>query len=81
METKAVKTARPDPRPMMGKEEDPRERAARRAAEVRGHLGGMDDGVDEFADAWKRAASDAFFGKVGNPRSTRLSHELDVGVK
>jgi hypothetical protein len=39
---------RPTMRPTM-REEDPREAAARRAAEIRGHLGGaMDDGVDEF---------------------------------
>jgi hypothetical protein len=42
-------TTRPDPRPVTAKEEDPRDRAARRAAEIRGHLGSMDDGVDEFA--------------------------------
>ncbi|MDE2106460.1 MAG: hypothetical protein KGL39_55100 [Patescibacteria group bacterium] len=30
------------------REEDPRTRAARRAAELRDHLGDMDDGTDEF---------------------------------
>jgi len=30
------------------REEDPRARAARRAAEIRGHLGDMDQGTDEF---------------------------------
>ena len=52
MDSKVVankQTVRPDPRPAMAKEEDPRDRAARRAAEIRGHLGSMDDGVDEFA--------------------------------
>lgn len=38
---------RSEMRPAM-REEDPRERAARRAAELRGHLGEMDDGTDEF---------------------------------
>lgn len=40
---------RPEMRPAM-REEDPRTRAARRAAELRDHRNGdMDDGVDEFA--------------------------------
>lgn len=39
---------RPPMRPAM-RDEDPRAAAARRAAEIRGHLGGMDDGTDEFA--------------------------------
>ena len=39
---------RPDVRGAMTNEEDPRARAARRAAEVRGHLGDMDDGTNEF---------------------------------
>jgi hypothetical protein len=30
------------------REEDPRARAARRAAEIRGHIGDMDQGTDEF---------------------------------
>ena len=30
------------------REESPRERAARRAAEVRGNIGDMDEGIDEF---------------------------------
>ena len=34
-------------RPEM-KAEDPRARAARRAAEIRGNIGSMDEGVDEF---------------------------------
>lgn len=47
---------RPPMRPPM-REEDPRAAAARRAAEIRGHLGNMDDGIDEFAlppapDGW-----------------------------
>lgn len=41
--------ARPDVRPAMAQEEDPRERAARRAAQIRGHLGDMDEGSDDFA--------------------------------
>lgn len=47
--TMTANAERPEPRPAQTKSEDPRERAARRAAEVRGHLGGMDDGIDEFA--------------------------------
>jgi hypothetical protein len=39
---------RPDLRGAMTNEEDPRARAARRAAEVRGHLGDMDDGTNQF---------------------------------
>lgn len=47
---------RPSMRPSM-REDDPRAAAARRAAEIRGHLGGMDEGTDEFAaprapDGW-----------------------------
>ena len=47
---------RPPMRPAM-REEDPRAAAARRAAEIRGHLGTMDEGTDEFAappapDGW-----------------------------
>lgn len=38
---------RPPMRPPM-REEDPRAAAARRAAEIRGHLGSMDEGTDEF---------------------------------
>jgi hypothetical protein len=38
---------RPELRPAM-REEDPRTRAARRAAELRDHIGDMDEGVDEF---------------------------------
>lgn len=38
---------RPVMRPAM-REEDPRARAARRAAELRQHLGDMDEGTDEF---------------------------------
>jgi hypothetical protein len=39
------------------REEDPRAAAARRAAEIRGHLGGLDEGTDEFSappppDGW-----------------------------
>lgn len=41
--------ARPDVRPASPQEEDPRERAAKRAAQIRGHLGDMDEGTDEFA--------------------------------
>lgn len=42
---------RPDPRPELRpamREEDPRTRAARRAAEIRNHLGSMDEGPDDF---------------------------------
>lgn len=38
---------RPSMRPSM-REEDPRAAAARRAAEIRGHIGDMDEGTDEF---------------------------------
>lgn len=44
--------ARPDMRPEVRaemREEDPRADASRRAAELRGHLGDLDEGVDEFA--------------------------------
>lgn len=39
--------SRPEKRPVM-REEDPRARAARRAAELRDHLGDEPDGTDEF---------------------------------
>jgi hypothetical protein len=42
---------RPDPRPEQRtamREEDPRTRAARRAAEIRNHIGNMDEGPDDF---------------------------------
>lgn len=42
-----VMTPRPEMRPVM-REEDPRARAARRAAELRDHAGEQPDGVDEF---------------------------------
>ena len=47
-------TIRPEP----AASEDPRARAAKRAAELRGHLGDSDDGVDKFyappaPDAWE----------------------------
>ncbi len=41
--TDTTTSARREPRP-----EDPRARAAARAAELRGHLGDMDEGVDKF---------------------------------
>jgi len=40
-------SARPAMRPAM-REEDPRVAAARRAAEIRGHIGNMDEGTDDF---------------------------------
>jgi hypothetical protein len=48
---------RPVMRPSL-REEDPRAAAARRAAEIRGHLGNMDEGTDEFRappppDGWE----------------------------
>jgi hypothetical protein len=46
-ESVAVAIERPAMRPPM-REEDPRAAAARRAAEIRGHLGSMDEGTDEF---------------------------------
>lgn len=47
---------RPSMRPSM-REDDPRAAAARRAAEIRGHIGNMDEGTDEFTaprppDGW-----------------------------
>jgi hypothetical protein len=42
-----VAIERPSMRPSM-REEDPRAAAARRAAEIRGHLGNMDEGTDDF---------------------------------
>jgi hypothetical protein len=42
-----VAVPRAEMRPEM-REEDPRARAARRAAELRGHLGDIDEGTDEF---------------------------------
>jgi hypothetical protein len=48
--TDSPKPGRPPLRPTPTNVEDPRERAAKRAAEIRGHLGGdMDEGVDDFA--------------------------------
>ena len=48
--TPTVATDQPaeTPRPVSYAEEDPRTRAARRAAELREHLGSMDQGTDEF---------------------------------
>lgn len=45
-ETPAVE--RPSLRPEPAKAEDPRTRAAQRAAELRNHLGSLDEGPDEF---------------------------------
>jgi len=45
--SEAPSIERPSMRPAL-REEDPRAAAARRAAEIRGHLGGMDEGNDEF---------------------------------
>ena len=42
-----VRSTRQEMRPAM-REEDPRTRAARRAAELRNHKGDMDDGTDDF---------------------------------
>jgi hypothetical protein len=48
-EAPKMASERPAMRPSM-RDEDPRAAAARRAAEIRGHLGGsMDEGLDEFA--------------------------------
>jgi len=40
--------SRPAMRPEPAKSDDPRSRAAQRAAELRGHLGNLDEGQDEF---------------------------------
>ena len=53
----AAVSDRPSMRPSM-REEDPRVAAARRAAEIRGHIGTMDEGTDEFRappapDGWE----------------------------
>lgn len=47
LEAEDTGLSRAEMRPAM-REEDPRTRAARRAEEIRNHLGGMDDGTDEF---------------------------------
>lgn len=52
----APHTERPSMRPAM-RDEDPRAAAARRAAEIRGHVGDLDEGTDEFSaprapDGW-----------------------------
>jgi len=60
-EEKVVMETREADRPAMRpalREEDPRVAAARRAAEIRGHLGEMDEGTDEFRapkapDGWE----------------------------
>jgi hypothetical protein len=46
-EQAAPEIERPSLRPTL-REEDPRTRAARRAAEIKNHVGTMDQGVDEF---------------------------------
>lgn len=56
VETASTEMERAPLRPAM-RAEDPRAAAARRAAEIRGHLGEMDDGTDQFAlppapDGW-----------------------------
>ena len=43
----ATEEVRADIRPPL-REEDPRTRAARRSAEIRNHIGGLDEGTDEF---------------------------------
>lgn len=42
-----AQAVRPDPRPQL-RPEDPRARAAARAAELRGHIGDLDEGTDNF---------------------------------
>ena len=44
----AGKIAPNEPAAPVAREESPRERAARRAAELRGHIGNMDEGTDDF---------------------------------
>jgi hypothetical protein len=56
VEMQSNEMERPPLRPAM-REEDPRASAARRAAEIRGHLGDLDEGTDQFAlppspDGW-----------------------------
>jgi hypothetical protein len=51
-----VVSSQPPMRPTM-RAEDPREAAARRAAQIRGHIGDLDEGTDEFSaptapDGW-----------------------------
>ena len=46
-EVETQEVERPAMRPQM-REDDPRSAAAKRAAEILGHLGDMDDGTDEF---------------------------------
>lgn len=45
--TREAASLRPPMRPPM-REDDPRSRAAKRAAEIRGNVGSMDEGVDDF---------------------------------
>jgi hypothetical protein len=52
----AASPERPPMRPEM-REEDPRARAAARAAQIRDHIGGMDEGTDEF---YKPASPDGW---------------------
>jgi hypothetical protein len=47
-EAKSTDFERPSFRPETAKSEDPRTRAAQRAAELRNHLGNLDEGPDEF---------------------------------
>ena len=44
----AGKTRMDAPEPIVAIEESPRDRATRRAAELRGHIGNMDQGTDDF---------------------------------
>jgi hypothetical protein len=46
-EETVVEATRPEMRPAL-RDDDPRAAAKRRTAEILGHLGGMDEGVDEF---------------------------------
>lgn len=46
-ETPVEEVSRPEMRPAM-RDDDPRAAAKRRAAEILGHIGDMDEGVDEF---------------------------------
>jgi hypothetical protein len=46
-EDTTVEAARPEMRPAL-RDDDPRAAAKRRAAEILGHIGGMDEGTDEF---------------------------------
>ena len=82
VETEAPKVERQEMRPPM-RAEDPKARAAQRAAELRGHLGELDEGTDRYyvpADwipdgwtyNWKRFS---FYNEPDNDNQIRVKRE------